>query len=217
MNDCSRLLIETLRWIVGFIFIPVLRSFLGCKKLNNKKYLIMLKTILTGFLSLMFAFSISAQKLVSFTDNLKPEVGTNSYLSITQKKTFSAADAKMNKANIDLALVITKSGNSQILEWYNLNGKDDKIPNDMIGTNTGIASLTFDKEQFEKCNTSQDLQRMTGYITNNSFVHFGSITDDMQAGVKYHCFLIQNENGKKALLWIEDADAGNYKVLVKMQ
>ena len=178
----------------------------------------MLKKIFTAFLFLSIALSVTAQKLDNFTATLQPKDGTLSYLSVAQKKVYTPAEAKNNKAAIDLALVITKSGNRQVMEWYNLSGKDDKIPMDLRGTATGIAGLSFDKDQFEKCNTSQDLQRMTGHITNNSFAHYASITDDIEAGgVKYHCFLIQMENGKRALMWLEAVDANNYKVSVKMQ
>jgi hypothetical protein len=176
----------------------------------------MLKKICSAFLFLHIAIAGSAQKLESFTATLQPKDGSISYLSTANKKVYSPAEAKSNKAAIDLALIITKSGNRQVLEWYNMSGKDDKIPAELRGTAIGIAGLTFDKEQFEKCNTAQDLQRMTGHITNNSFVHYASITDDTDAGVKYHCFLIQNENGKRALLWLEGVDGGSYKVLVKM-
>jgi hypothetical protein len=177
----------------------------------------MLKTIFTLFLSLIIGLSGFAQKLNSFSVTLQPQAGTNSYLSISQKKVFAAAEAKNNKATIDLALVITQSGNNQVMEWYNMTGKDDKIPADLRGTATGVTGLSWDKDLFDKCNTAQDLQRMAGYLTNNSFVHFASITDDLSAGVKYHCFIIQMENGKKALLWLEQIDANNFKVTVKTQ
>lgn len=164
----------------------------------------------------MTVLSGSAQKLVSFTVNLKPEVGTNSYLSISQKKAFTPEEAKSNKSSVDLALIITQNDKRQVMEWYNMSGKDDKIPVDLRGTATGISTLSFDKDQFDKCNTSQDLQRMTGYITNSSFVHFASITDDLGAGIKYHCFLVQMENGKRALLWLEAVDTKSFKVSVKL-
>jgi hypothetical protein len=178
----------------------------------------MLKTTCTIFLSFLIGLSGFTQKLTSFTATLQPQTGNSSYLSVSQKKVFSTTEAKNNKATIDLALVITQSGNSQVMEWYNMTGKDDKIPADLRGTATGISGMSWDKDQFDHCNTTQDLQRMAGYLTTNSFVHFASITDDLLAGgVKYHCFLILMENGKKALLWLEQVDANNFKVSVKAQ
>ncbi|MGC4100337.1 hypothetical protein [Ferruginibacter sp.] len=176
----------------------------------------MLKTIFTVFLFSFITLCATAQKLESFTATLQPKDGANSYLSISHKKVYTPEEAKSNKAATDLALVITNSNNRQVMEWYNLSGKDDKIPTELRGTAVGISGLGFDKDQFEKCNTAQDLQRMAGYITNTSFAHYGSITDDLDAGVKYHCFLILLENGKRAVLWLEAVDANNYKVTVKM-
>jgi len=172
------------------------------------------------FTALLFLFCVlpgTAQKLVPFTVNLQPKDKVNSYLSIAQQKVYTPAEAKSNKAAVDIALVITESGNRQVMEWYNMTGKDNKIPEELRGTATGIAALSWDKELFEKCTTSEDLKRMTGHITNNSFVHFGSITDDIAAGVKYHCFLLQMENGKRALLWLEAADGSNFKAMLKAQ
>jgi len=177
----------------------------------------MLKTIFAFFISLAFALSGTAQKLETFTVTLQPKAGANSYLSVSQKKSFNASEAAANKSTIDIGLVVTPNGSKEILEWYNLSGKDDKIPADVVGTTTGIAGLGFDKDLFQKCNTSQDLQRMTTHITPNSFVHFGSVTDEVAAGVKYHCFLLQLQNGKRALLWVESTEAGTYKVTVKKQ
>lgn len=176
----------------------------------------MLKSIVVTFLSIMTVLPGSAQKLTSFTATLNPRVGVNSYLSITQKKVFTAEEAKSNKSSVDLALIITQNDKKQVAEWYNLSGKDEKIPADLRGTASVISTLSFDKDQFDKCNTSQDLQRMTGYLTKNSFVHFASITDDLAAGIKYHCFLVQMENGKRALLWLEATDAKTFKASVKL-
>jgi hypothetical protein len=177
----------------------------------------MSKVFLAVVLFLHISLPGTAQKLTPFTVTLQAKDAVNSYLSIGQQKAYAPAEAKNNKAAVDIALIITQSGNRQVMEWYNMTGKDDKIPEELRGTATGIAALSWDKELFEKCNTSQDLQRMTGHITNNSFVHFGSVTDDLAAGVKYHCFLLQMENGKRALLWLEAGDADNFKAMVKAQ
>lgn len=178
----------------------------------------MLKTFISIVLLVLIAVTGNAQKLESFTVTLPLKDTSNSYVSISKKKVYTPAEAKSNKTSVDLALVATKSGNNIVMEWYNMNGKDDKIPAELIGTATGISSLSFDKDLFNKCNTKQDLQRMTGHITKNSFVHFASITDDMEkGGIKYHCILVQLENGKRALLWLEAVDNNTVRVLVKAE
>lgn len=178
----------------------------------------MLKTIFSAFVFIIVALQGSAQKLNNFTATLQSKEAAASYLSITGKKAYSAEEAKANKSTIDLGLVVTKIDNKLTLEWYNLSGKDEKIPAELVGTKTVISSLSFDKEQFDKCNTQQDLQKMTGHITNSSFVHFASVSDDLEkSGIRYHCFLVQREDGKRALLWIEAGENNQYKVFVKAQ
>jgi hypothetical protein len=178
----------------------------------------MSKVFFSALLFLLVALQGTAQKLTPFTVTLQPKESVNSYLSLSQQKAFTPAEAESNKAAVDIALIITPSGNHQVVEWYNMTGKDNKIPEALRGSATGIASLSWDKDLFEKCNTSQDLKRMTGHITNNSFVHFGSITDDLETGgVKYYCFLLKMENGKRALLWLEGIDGAHFKAMVKTQ
>ncbi len=66
---------------------------------------------------------------------------------------------------IDFALVATFENNSQQLEWYNMSGRDSRISSALTGTVSMINGISFDREQFDKCATEADLQRMTGHIT----------------------------------------------------
>jgi hypothetical protein len=197
---------------------PVDNSFAVQTNYTINKPPIMIRVFFSALLFLCIALPGTAQQLTPFTVTLQAKEAVNSYLSVSQQKVYTPAEAKSNKAAVDIALVITESGNHQVVEWYNMTGKDDKIPVELRGTATGIAGLSWDKELFDKCNTSQDLKRMTGSITNNSFSHFGSITDDLEkGGVKYHLFLLQLENGKRALLWLEGVDATHFKAMVKAE
>jgi hypothetical protein len=175
----------------------------------------MKKKILFSLMFICVAFIGKTQNLESFTVIL--EIGSNNYLSIANKKAYALAEAISNKSAIDFALIATKRDGKQKLEWYNMSGKDGKTAAKLNGTATRINGISFDKEQFDKCKTNQDLQRMTGYITNNAFSHFASISDDVEKGITYHCFIIQMENGKRALLWIDATDNNTYKVIVKIQ
>jgi len=173
----------------------------------------MTKTILTTLAFICLAFIGKSQNLTSFTTNMQ----TGNYLSIANKKAYSIPDAKNNKSVIDLALTIRKDGSKQIMEWHNLSGKDEIIPEDMRGTVTIINGISFDRDQFDKCKTNADFKRMTGHITNSSFSHFASITDDVAKGISYHCFIIQMENGKRAVMWLDAGEGNSYKVFVKVQ
>ena len=98
-----------------------------------------------------------------------------------------------------------------------MSGKDSKIPAEITGTVTLINAISFDKEQFDKCKTNQDLKRMTGHLSTNSFSHFATVGDDIEKGIAYHCFIIQFDNGKRALLWLDTLNSSTFKVSVKTE
>jgi Mg2+/Co2+ transporter CorC len=177
----------------------------------------MKKKILVALAFMGIAFLSRAQNLQSFTAALQTKENSSYYLSVLTKKVYTEAEAKNNKSVIDVALLITKSSGKQKMEWYNMSGKDSIIPKEIRGTATVINAISFDREQFDKCKTNQDLKRMTGHLTNSSFSHFASISDDVSKGITYHCFIIQLENGKRALLWLEDIVNNTIKVIVKVQ
>lgn len=154
-----------------------------------------------------------AQNLQSFSVNLAVKEGGSNYLSIANKKAYSATEAKTNKSAVDLVLLNTSDWSGSKIEWYNMSGKEDKVPAELRGTNTVINAISLDKDQFEKCKTNQDFKRMTAHITNNGFSHFASVGEKE---VTYHCFIVQLENGKRGLMWL-DAAEGGFKVVVKMQ
>ncbi len=173
------------------------------------------KTVL-ALTFLITSFFVKAQNLETFFTEMQPNEGNN-YLSITNKKALTIAQGKVNKNEIDFALIATNNNNKQTLEWYNMSGNDGKIPPELKGTSTMINAISFDKDQFDKCISNQDFKRMTGHITNNSFSHFASITDDIEKGIIYHCFIIQLENGKRGLMWLENTGNNSFKVIVKVQ
>jgi hypothetical protein len=175
----------------------------------------MKKKILSALAFFCIALFSKAQTLNSFTAALQTD-GKN-YLSTTNKKSYLQAEAKANKTTIDLALILTQDNSKQKMEWYNMSGKDSKIPTEITGTVTLINAISFDKEQFDKCKTNQDLKRMTGHLSTNSFSHFATVGDDIEKGITYHCFIIQLENGKRALLWIDAVDSNIFKVSVKIE
>jgi hypothetical protein len=174
----------------------------------------MKKKIVSALLFICMALCSAAQNLQSFNVTLNTKNAGSNYLGITNKKAYTEAEAKANKTVIDLALITASSYGTQKTEWYNMSGKDDKIPAEIRGTATLINGISFYRDQFDKCKTNQDLKRMTGHITNNSLSHFASVGEKE---VTYHCFIVQLENGKRALLWLDAIDATTYKVTVKLQ
>ncbi|MES2850147.1 MAG: hypothetical protein V4685_13900 [Bacteroidota bacterium] len=166
---------------------------------------------LLAFIS--FVFAGTAQNLQTFSLDLSLKEGGSNYISIANKKAYTAAEAKANKLALDFVLLNTSDWSGSKIEWYNMSGKDDKVPAELTGTASLINGISFDKDQFDKCKTTQDLKRMTSHITNNSFSHFASVGEKE---VTWHCFIIQLQNGKRGLLWVDGVEGG-FKVVVKMQ
>ena len=173
----------------------------------------MKKKIISLLVCISVVLISTAQNLQSFTVTLSTKEGGSNYLSIANKKVYSPAEATTNKSVINLVLLQSSDWSGTKLEWYNMSGKDEKIPAELRGTNTMINAISLDKDQFTQCKTYQDFKRMTGHITNNSFSHFASVGE---TEVTYHCFIVQLENGKRGLLWVEAAEGGGFKVMVKM-
>ena len=184
-------------------------------QLQNTNRTIMQKKIVFLLAFTCAVFFGTAQNLQSFSLTLSLKEGTGSnYISIANKKAYTASEAKLNKSSIDFVLLNTDSYGSPKIEWYNMSGKDEKVPAELRGTSSVINTISLDREQFDKCKTIQDFKRMTGHITNNSFSHYASVGEKE---VTYHCFIIMLENGKRGLMWLDAVDGNNFKVLVKMQ
>ena len=170
---------------------------------------------LTVFLCmLILASNALGQQLSVFNTVMQP--GSTSCLSIANKQSYTENAAAEIKSTIDLVLVLTKDAVSPKLEWYNLSGKDGKVPEKLIGTSAKINALSFDREQFDKCKTAEDLKRMTGHITPTSFSHF-AVVSHTKNEINYHCFIVETINGKRALLWISKGTNDDYKIEVKQQ
>lgn len=163
---------------------------------------------------LIFGAAIFAQQLNAFTTVM--QAGNKSYLSIKNKKAYTEQEADSVKAEIDLALILTPDAISPKLEWYNLSGKDGKVPQKLTGSSAKINALSFDRELFDKCKTAEDLQRMTGHITPNSFSHFAVISHTKNE-INQHCFIVQTTTGKRALLWVSKGTNNDLKIEVMQQ
>ncbi len=175
----------------------------------------MKKLILSALLFLGITLFSTAQSLDSSTIFLQKKEDSNNYLSIENKKTYSFAAAMTNKTAIDFALIITNDHGMRKTEWYNMSGKDNVVLKEIIGTNTLINAISFDREQFDKCKTTADFKRMTSYITSIAFSHFAVIRN----GNDYYqrCFIFQKANGKRGLLFVTETENNELKVEVKAE
>lgn len=155
-----------------------------------------------------------AQPLSVLSVTMQP--AGKSYLSIINKKVYTEDEALDVKSAIDFGLFLTDDATSPKLEWYNLSGKDGKVPGSLVGTSAKIIALSFDREQFDKCKTAEDLKRMTGHLTPNSFSHF-AVVSHTKNEINYHCFIAETNIGKRALLWISKDANNGYKIEIKQQ
>ncbi len=175
----------------------------------------MKKLILSVLLFMGITLCTTAQSLDSFTVTLQTKEDGNNYLSMVNKKAYSINEAMTNTSVIDFALIISTDNGKQKTEWYNMSGKDNLVSKELTGTNTLINAISFDREQFDKCKTTADLKRMTGYITSNAFSHFAGIRN----GDDYYqrCFIFQKANGKRGLLFVTETENSQLKVEVKAE
>lgn len=165
--------------------------------------LICLLITLTGF----------GQTLTSFSVNMQPD--SLCYLSISKSKAYTTNEAAKIKSELDFGIFQTIADKTKITEWYNLKNDNEKVPASLTGTNTKIVAISFDREQFDKCKTTADLKRMTGYLTNNSLSHFAVIrnSDDYYQ----RCFIIENVGLKRALFFVTDIGNDTFKIDVKAE
>ena len=91
-----------------------------------------MRTRLTVLLCLLIlGGNMFAQQLSVFNTVMHP--GGKSYLSISDKKSYTENEAAEVKSTLDLVMIFTKDASSPKLEWYNLSGKDGKVPEKLLG------------------------------------------------------------------------------------
>ncbi len=173
----------------------------------------MKKLIITSSFLFLLILSAVGQPLQAFTVDMA--AGQKVYLGLKDKKAFSAGEATAVKERLDLALVTSKEDNKEILEWYNMEMRHEKVPMELAGNKTGISAISFDRDQFEKCKTAADLRRMTGHLNKNSFSHFAVIRNG--SGPWQHCFIAETSDGKRALIYVSPGENGIMKVEVKSE
>lgn len=173
----------------------------------------MYKAIFAILISLLFSVSGKAQDLKKISFVVKTD--SLSYISMSERKVFTGSAAFAHKQQLHLALVPSGDAAAKTLEWYNLSGKDDKLPKQVLGTAIKISAISFDREQFDKCKTAADLKRMTGYLTSNSLSHFAVVRNS--AHYYQRCFIFELKDGKRGLMYITEQENNSLKVDVKIE
>ncbi len=116
----------------------------------------------------------AAPSLSSFTVTVQP----GEYVSLHEGKVYAEKDAAAHKADLDFVYLVVKDGGNVKKEFYNLSGKDTKLPAEVLGSKSGIVALTWDDDLVAKCKTVADLKRMTGSYSANSFSFYGTAANN---------------------------------------
>ncbi len=177
----------------------------------------MKKTILSFMVFACF-FAGKAQKLTEFTQTLQPDISNGKcYISFSNKQVYTAGEASSAKQVLDFIYALRPSGQDTVKEFYNMSAKSSVIPERLQGTATGIVSMNWDKELWNKCTTVADLKRMTGHITNGSFSFYSVISNNHTGEINYSYFIFQLASGKRGIVYVVKADRNAIRVMVKQE
>ncbi len=123
---------------------------------------------------------------------LKPLGSGAAYVSLHAGKAYTAEEAVAHKAELDFVYLVKREGSTVKRELYNLSGKDTTLPADVIGTKSGIVSLSWDDDQVAKCKSVPDLKRMAGGYTPNSFTFYATLANNQTGAVDQKRFIFSD-------------------------
>jgi hypothetical protein len=167
---------------------------------------------LSAVLLLSGSFALAAEKLVNQDKGKKgaPALLTHSitvkpgeYVSLHDGKAYGAGEAAAHKAELDFVYLVGNDGGTVKKEFYNLSGKDTKLPDEVLGTRAGIVALTWDDELVAKCKTVADLKRMTGSYTANSFSFYGTAANNAQGELENKRFIFLDSKERMGFFTIK--------------
>jgi len=170
------------------------------------------KTLLF-LLSICLAGVMTGQDLKTFTVNMQAD--NLCYISFKNNKAYTKSEAAGVKDALDLGLFVTLADKNEILEWYNLKKDNEKVPASLTGSTTAVVAISFDRDQFDRCKTTADLRRMTGYLTRNSFSHFAVIKNSNSSYQR--CFIAETSDQKRALIFVTITPGNILKTEVKTE
>jgi len=143
-----------------------------------------------------------APALLSHSITVKP----GEYVSLHTGKAYGAGDAAAHKDELDFVYLVANDGGTIKKEFYNLSGKDTKLPAEVLGTHAGIVALTWDDELVAKCKTVADLKRMTGSYTANSFSFYGIAGSNPQGYIQNKRFMFLDAKERMGFFTIKPRD-----------
>lgn len=141
----------------------------------------------------------SGSPLRTFSFTVKP----GSYLSLHEGKAYTEKEAPAHKADLDFVYLAARDGGNIKREFYDLSGKDTKLPPEVLGNKAGIVALSWDDDLVAKCRTTADLARMTSTYTANSFSFFAVVTNNRTGDIENRRFIFRDARERMGLFTVK--------------
>lgn len=158
------------------------------------------------------AATVAEPALLSFTVTVKP----GAYVSLHEGKAYAEKEAAAHKADLDFVYLVAKDSGSFKKEFYNLSGKDTKLPPEVLGTKAGIVALTWDDDLVAKCKTIADLKRMTGSYTANSFSFYGTLANNRSGDLENKRFIFLDAHERMGFFTAKRSDGDELIIDVRI-
>ncbi len=125
------------------------------------------------------------------------------YLSLHGGKALAAKEAAALKDDLDFVYLASREGGTIKREFFNLSGKDTQLPAELLGTKAGIVALGWDDDLVAKCRTVDDLKRMTGSYTANSFSFAATVSNNRSGDLENRRFIFLDARGRMGLFTVK--------------
>lgn len=152
----------------------------------------------------------AALKVLSLT--AKP----GNYFSLHAGKVLTAKEAAALKDDLDFIYLATREGGYVKREFFNLSGKDTQLPAELLGTRAGIVALSWDDNLVAKCKTVDDLKRMTGSYTANSFSFAATVSNNRSGDLENRRFIFLDARGRMGLFTVKPGAGDDLALDIKI-
>jgi len=177
-----------------------------------------MKKIISAISCITISVCSTAQNLKTFTLSVQPNISNGkSYISIEKQNVFSENEAAAIKESIDFLYAAYISGIDTVKEFTNMSIKSEAVPKSLQGTQSAIVAISWDIDLWNKCRTTADLKRMTGYMTNNSFSYHAEMASNHTGEINYPFFIFQTSNGKRGIIYVQKEPGNGIKITIKKE
>lgn len=145
------------------------------------------------------ALAQKPQALKTFSFTVKP----GEYMDLHGGKAYGEKEATANKAALDFVYLVSRDGGSVKREFFDLSGKDTKLPPGVLGNKAGIVALGWDDSLVAKCKSTADLKRMAGSYTPNSFSFYATVSNNRTGDLENKRFIFLDHQGRMGFFTVK--------------